>query len=180
MTEAPPALAVRPQFTAEYWTKVPRQTVKAHIQRVTNITVQGEDWVEIVLKEGAAFRRPKADIQQLLTANLEVDVETLNKELVTGLFVPNCGWAFRMTAEDLAEYTKELSIAQHNRQRAAMEQTALAFSAVISQYLIELGATQDEAQGPIVTFPEPVSLDTLNMAKAVMSAMSQIVAQEQQ
>lgn len=184
MTEAPPALAAAPQFTPEYWQKIPRQTVVCHIARITNLPIleDGVPWVEIVMKEnGASFRRPKAEIQQLLTPNLEVHVETLNKELVTGLYVPDCGWAFRMTAEDLAEYTKKLSVAEHQRQRAALEQTALAFAAVITHYLVEtVEAEADADAGNLVHLPRPMTIDVLHMAKSVMSAMNQIVSGAQQ
>lgn len=121
MTRPPPALATPPQFSPAYWAKAPREMFTAHIERVTNLE---EGWVEIVMKEGMALRRERKHIQQLLAPNAEVQLETFNKELVTGLLVPGVGWAFRMTSEDLAEYAKALSVEMH-KQRLAAEQAMI-------------------------------------------------------
>lgn len=117
-SDAPPALSPKPQFTPEYWQNVPRATRKAKIARVTN---KGE-YVEIALTNGAAFQRHRSEIQQLLTVNLDVDIEAIgNGAIITGMFVPNIGWAFRMTAEDLADYTRRLSEAQYAKAQATMQ-----------------------------------------------------------
>lgn len=114
MTDTPPALADLEQYTAEYWKKVPRRTAKAKIARITN---RDNGFVEIALTNNVAFMRQKSDIKQLLTPNLNVNIEVLgpNGEIITGLFVPDVGWAFRMTNEDLAEYAKGLAVAEHRR-----------------------------------------------------------------
>lgn len=140
MSEAPPALVSTPQFTPEYWHKVPRQTQSAEIMRVTNVDVDGVAWVEIAFKNGLAFKRKKSDIGQLLTANMKVHVEFLgNGELITGMLVPDVGWVFRMTAEDLAEYTRELSLAAHERRRAQKQQMIDHLAPFMVDALIRLG-----------------------------------------
>ena len=118
----PPALLSHPSFTAEYWSKAPRQQAPAHIERVTN---RDGGWVEIVLKEGARFMRRKDEIKQLLTANLAVEVETFSSpagRMVTGLFVPGIGWAFRMTAQDLADYARDVATAEWEREQQLKNQ----------------------------------------------------------
>ncbi len=138
----PPALTKRPQFTPEYWQKAPRKTALAHIERVTNLLQAPDDdeqWVEIVLKEGVRFRRKRTEIKQLLTANLEVHLETINEELVTGLMVPGVGWAFRMTADDLAAYAQEAFVDAHNRQQATMAKALAEVTGVITECLGVLG-----------------------------------------
>jgi hypothetical protein len=121
VADVPPALAAPPpQFDAEHWSKVRRTTVAAVIERVTH---KGE-YNEIVLKGGTAFLRKREDIQQLLTANLDVNVEYIAagpQKLVTGLFVPGVGWAFRMSNDDIAAYTREVFAAEHRRQQALRE-----------------------------------------------------------
>lgn len=144
MSDAPPALAPRPQFTSEYWSKVPRQTSVVHIARVTNLE---DGWVEIVMKEGMRLRRERKDIQQLLAPNVEVHVETIHQELVTGLFVPGVGWAFRMTAEDLAKYTIELSVEIHTRRQQARDAMVTQVSTALTSQLEDFGVTlTDPAQ----------------------------------
>jgi hypothetical protein len=87
--------------------------VKAQIARITH---RDNGFTEIALTNGVAFMRQRSDLKHLLTANLNVHVEVLGKgEIVTGLFVPNLGWAFRMSNEDLAEYAKGLATAEHSR-----------------------------------------------------------------
>lgn len=134
MPDTPPALAQMPQFSEKYWAKAPRETMVAHIQRVTTLE---EGWVEIVMKEGMVLRRKREDIKQLLAPNAEVHIETFNKELVTGLFVPPIGWAFRMTAADLAQYAKDLSVEVH-RQQQATEQAMVSHVALALDQLMEI------------------------------------------
>ena len=153
-TQAPPAFANRPQFTPEYWAKVPRQVVKAQIERVTN---KDDTYVEIVLKGGLAFLRKRAEIKTLLTANTVVNVETIkNGAMITGVFVPSPiqgpggqemgQWAFRMTNEDLAEYTKKLSAHEHARQKAIRENMVNHIAAAMLYGIDEVGLmpTEDE------------------------------------
>lgn len=123
----PPALANVPQFTPEHWARVPRTTMVAQIERVTHIPLPDnapegfEQRTEIVLKGGLAFQRKRSEIKQLLTANMTVNVESIgNGKMITGLFCPDVkGWAFRMTNEDLADYTKKLAAFQHQQRRQA-------------------------------------------------------------
>lgn len=138
MTEAPPVLAQHPQFTPQYWRNVPRQTMRTHIDRVTN---KDGNRVEIVLKGGMAFQRDKDEIKQLLTANAEVEIESIGQgRIITGLMVPGVGWAFRMTAEDLAEYTKNLAMAQHEHKvkmvAAMVDHVGAALDAVLEDHNI--------------------------------------------
>lgn len=136
MPEAPPALAARPEFTAKYWSKVPRALTKATIQRVTNLPKGNDDddqYVEIVVDNGVAFRRRKADIAQLLTANMKVSVENIMGEVVTGLHVPEIGWAWRMSNEDLAQYAQDLATHQHiQAQRAKAEIGNIVCGAIVN------------------------------------------------
>lgn len=144
----------KPEFTPEYWQKAPRKTVPATIERVTNVDVNGEAWVEIILKEGARFRRERADIHQLLTANLQVNIEAIVTgagEIITGLFVPGCGWAFRMTAEDLAEYARELSLQVEQAQKAQFERNVMDFTNLIGGYLAQVGLIQPHTYDPTGT-----------------------------
>jgi hypothetical protein len=155
----PPALAARPQFKPEYWAKIPRQTSVVHIERVTKVD---PEWMEIVLKEGPRFRRKRDEIKQLLTANLEVHMETVNKELVTGLFVPGIGWAFRMTNEDLAGYTRDLSVAMYDRERRLQEAMEGFISRQITEFLESRGID------PLVI----ETIDTLLLSKHLLAEMA--------
>lgn len=141
MTNAlPPALANHPQFTPEYWRKVPRITSQGTIERVTNLPEEdGERWVEIVMKGGLAFRRQKHEIQQFLHANQVVHVENINHEIVTGLIVPDVGWAFRMTNEDLAEHTRKIAALMHERKRLARLQMTEVLAAAMQAEIDKQG-----------------------------------------
>lgn len=130
---APPALANSPQFTPEYWAKVPRDMKKLKIVRVTK---KDDEFHEYVFSDNSAFMRRWADVDQgmfhLLHANLEVFVESIKGELVTGLFIPEQGWVFRMTAEQLAEYARTLTTAMNNqRNRARAELTSFLAEAIM-------------------------------------------------
>jgi hypothetical protein len=123
-TDAPLALSKVPAFTPEHWAKVPRKTVTARIAKVDTTELDGVEWSLIYLQGGAIIRREKADIKQLLTRHLEIHVELIQNpqgELVTGVFVPDVGWAFRMTNDDLAEYAKELAAEIQDQQRRQRE-----------------------------------------------------------
>lgn len=129
--KVPPALDNRPQFTSDYWRKVPRSTLKLNIVKVN----RKGDWVEIHLSNGLAFQRPASDIQQLLTPGTAVEIEAIgNGEIITGLLVEGIGWAFRMTAEDLANYTRELAARIYNQQQETRE-------AMIAHVTVALEAT---------------------------------------
>lgn len=117
MNESPPALTDSPQFSASYWRKVERLLNTAVIDRVTNLPVDddGEVWVEIVIGNNMAFRRKKSEINQFLHANQKVLVENIGGKICTGLMVPDVGWAWRMTADDLASHSRELAAQSYRR-----------------------------------------------------------------
>lgn len=190
MTDAPPALTQRPQFTAEYWQKVPRQTVKAKIDRVTNLE---DDWVEIVLTNGAAMRRAKSEINTLLTANLDIEVEMIKMPtgiIVTGLFVPSklAGplggamgqWAFRMTAEDLAEYAKEVTAVVHEQNMAMRANEIHLMGELIKTYLLEktvkasINVCYDDQRHILVES----TIDVDHMAAALVDTIAEIQSQQ--
>lgn len=142
----PPVFADRPQFTPEHWAKVRRDVHSAVIQRVTHIPLpEGADpadqRTEIVLQGGMAFQRKRSEIKQLLTANMKVNIESIGGgKMITGMFCPDVkGWAFRMTNEDLAEYTKRLSVHQHERRRRAEDAMLEFLVRIIEDGLDELG-----------------------------------------
>jgi len=135
--EAPPALADVPQFHPEFWAKVQRQTLSTKIAHVIH---KDNGYTEIAIDGGMAFLRKRKDIKQLLTKNLAVNIEYLANEsgqLVTGLFVPQVGWAFRMSNEDLAEYSRQLAAAEHQRQRNLRELMQLTVAEKMRTYLEE-------------------------------------------
>lgn len=164
-SDAPPALTTQPQFTAEYWQTVPRATVKAKIARVTN---KDHGYVEIVLHNGLALQRQKSEIAQLLTANLEVNIETIgNGKIVTGMFVPPTGWAFRMTAEDLAAYTRKISAAVYAKQQATRQKMVEHVSQALGSTLDELGFTialDDEDKQRVARVLANVAIEALEQA----------------
>lgn len=152
MTQPSPVFAPRPQFTPEHWAKVPREVHQCAIKRLTNISSpdNGEPWVEVILTNGGRFRRKKSEIKQLLTVNLEVNVEVIRSregEMVTGMFVPDVGWAFRMTNDDLAEYTKQLSLAVHEQRRRAREGMIEYLAVHLLEGLKELGFEMEVPSG---------------------------------
>lgn len=122
---APPALANPPQFTEEYWAKVPRQQVPVSVRNVRTLD-NGDKELICALANGQMlrFRRKQGEIAALITPGAQANLELIGDELITGLFLPQEKvWAFRMTAADLAEYTKEVSgalMAQRNKARELM------------------------------------------------------------
>lgn len=132
-----------PNFTPEYWQKVPRRQVPKRIERINHPEFNGEEWVEIILEGGGAFRRKKAEINALLLPRTEVEVELIvaqNGELITGLFLPReKTWAFRMSNEDLASYARAVAMDVARRQHEARE-------AMIAHVALALGVSM-ERQG---------------------------------
>ncbi|AEJ95366.1 hypothetical protein SEA_LITTLELAF_88 [Mycobacterium phage LittleLaf] len=119
----PPALAQLPQFTAAYWEKAPREKAKL---KITRITKKDDGYIEFVFEDGTAFMRNAGEfdmaIFEALHVNSVVYVETFNVSLVTGMWVPDKGWVFRMTAQDLANYAKTVALAGHSvREQARRE-----------------------------------------------------------
>lgn len=141
MISVPPALDNRPQFSPDYWRKVPRSTLKLTITKVNR---KGE-WVEIQLSNGLAFQRPSADIQQLLMPGTAVEIEAIgNGEIITGLLVDGIGWAFRMTAEDLAQYTRELAVRIYQQQQETREAMIAHVTVALDAKLQDLGVEYDD------------------------------------
>src|SRR5690349_13770416 len=98
---------------------------------VARVTKKDDDFIEFVFKTGDAFQRRLSDLDltlfNLLHANLDVFVQSIDSDagsLVTGLFIPEQGWVFQMSSQDLADYTKRLSAALHaQRQKAQLDVT---------------------------------------------------------
>lgn len=149
MSSPPPALAPQPQFTALYWDKAIRAKEKVKLVRMTNMD-DGE-FVEFVFDNGAAFQRRKADLDPDidLHVNLVVYVETINNELVTGMWVPEQGWAFRMTSQDLADYSKKLISALHEQRQAARRSMVDQMARVLEIVLCQKGVNADSKDGNI-------------------------------
>lgn len=144
MTQPPPALAPMAQFTPEYWDKAPRVKARNKLVRITNMPlVEGDyEYVEFVFADNQAFQRRREDLNPNVNLHVNMDayVETINGELVTGMWIPEQGWAFRMTSEDLAEYAKRLSAAMHNqRQRAEQQVTDLAAEVIANAIYDQCG-----------------------------------------
>lgn len=108
------------QFTPEHWDKAPREMHKC---KITRITKKDDEFYEFVFDDGNAFQRRGSDLDpemfSQLHVNLEVFVQTFQGQLVTGLFIPEKGWVFKMTGQDLADYAKRLSSMIHKQRLAA-------------------------------------------------------------
>jgi hypothetical protein len=118
MTDMPgEAVAEAPQFTAEYWSKAPRQMSQP--TQVVGINNRNGS-KEFVCANGGRLVHPVVDIKQLVTVGTTVQVEVINTgngQIVTGMFLPQIkGWAWKMSAEDLAAYAKQVADAV-NKQR---------------------------------------------------------------
>lgn len=159
---APPALAVTPQFTAAYWDKAPRDMSK---RKVARITQKDEGFHEYVFADGNAFMRRDEEVDAALFgrlhANLDVFVETIQGELVTGLFIPEHGWVFRMDGEALAAYARKLATSLNNqRAQARAELTGFLTKAIVEgikkQCEIELLEDAVDVIGPL----DPAELAT--------------------
>lgn len=170
MPGTPPALAQPPQFTTAYWDKAPRAMVKTKLDRITKV---GDTHTEFVFDGGArAFQRNNdelnPDMMKLLHANSEVFVQTFNGELVTGLFVPNNGWVFQMTSEDMVDYAKRLSAAAHKQRQDAMEELKAFVTSVLLAALRDQAGVREAEGGYDITGP----VDLSEVAGYVVSAMS--------
>lgn len=169
MPGTPPALATPPQFTTAHWDRVARDKVKVKLVRITKMD---EKFTEFVFENGQAFQRRTEGLNPdiKLHVNLVVFVETIQGQLVTGMWVPEQGWVFRMTSEELADYAKSLSTEMHNQRLRALEElkgfVALALLEGIKEQ-VDVDITGDLAEA--VTLSGPIQLDTL--AQFVMDAM---------
>ena len=146
MTDTPQVeIEQPPQFTPEFWLKRTRSVVKAKIAKI-NHSKDGAV-TEIVLTTGMAFARKRAEITALLLPGLDIEIEVIaggNGQIITGLFVPGVGWGFRMSAEDLAEYTQKLAKSEAQRHRNMREQMAVVLAQRLIDGLTHLGITFDD------------------------------------
>lgn len=169
--QPPPALSAQQQFTPEYWAGVRREMNKATIERVTKVD---DEFVEFVFKGGNAFQRRWTELDQpffsMLHANLDVFVQTIRDELVTGLFVPEHGWVFKMSDVELAEYAKRLATAIHNQRQQAKSQVTQFAAEALRRGLEQQGEVDTYGEGTVVVIG-PV--DLLELAGYLMDALSQ-------
>lgn len=117
--------ATPPAFQAGYWAKAPRKLMPPATVVTVRQSPNGDK--EIVLDVGARLLRPASDIKQLILPGASVQVQIIRTgggEIVTGLFMPEVkAWAWQMTAQDLADYAREVAEAvgeQRTRVRLAM------------------------------------------------------------
>ena len=173
MTESPPALTDLPQFSADYWRKVERLLTAAQIVRITNLPVEPGDvqWVEIVIGNNLAFRRRKSDIAQFLHANQKVMIENIGGQICTGLLVPDVGWAWRMTAEDLASHAREMATMQYQRAQE-IRAAVLDYVATALTDSLEEQAEVETGSGGGVVIIGPI--DITRLAVAALTAMETI------
>lgn len=147
----PPAFANTPQFTAEYWDKIRRDMKKLKLVRVTKVD---DEFHEYVFDDNSAFMRRDADTDPamfaLLHANLEVFVQSIRGELVTGLFIPEHGWVFKMTGEQLAEYARKLTTSINNQRAQAREE--------LTQFLTEAIVTSIKKMAEITLLEEAIDI----------------------
>lgn len=142
---AAPALANPPQFSAAYWEKVPRQTIAAKVHKVeTTVTENDYSWKEFIcrLPDGQMmrFRRKAEEVNQLVMPGTPVNLEAIHNELITGMYLPDVkAWVFRMTAQDLADYTREVSGVLHAQRLAARELMLKSVADALLRALADLG-----------------------------------------
>lgn len=170
---APPAFAQSPQFTPEYWNKVSRDMRKLKVARITKVD---DEFHEYVFEDNSAFMRRDADCDPAmfakLHANLEVFVESIKGELVTGLFIPENGWVFRMTGEGLAEYAKKLTTTINSQRAQAKEE--------LTQFLTEAivagiqGQCDIENSGAEDTIDVVGPLDPRALAQHLITALDSV------
>lgn len=169
MTQPPPVLVPHPQFTPEYWAKVPREKAKVKLVRITKVD---DEFTEFVFDNDNAFQRRTADLNPdvKLHVNLVVYVETINNEVVTGMWVPEQGWPFRMSNEDLAEYFEKLITARHVQRQRAIEDLREYITLAIVEGLKEQAEVDTVTEDSIdVTGP----FSPRDLATYVMNAMEQ-------
>lgn len=140
----PPALSNPPQFDPAYWDKAPRQMQKVKLAQWRKIDHDdGRQFIEFIFDGGSAFQRNVADIDpnvwEKVHVNSELFVQTFNHELVTGLFLPEVGWVFKMTGEDLANYSRKLTEMLHRRRQDARAELVQFVSDVL---MVELADQQ--------------------------------------
>lgn len=165
----PPALAQTPQFTPEYWSRVPRDMKKVKLVRMTKLE-EGK-FIEFVFDNDSAFQRRAEEldpeIHKQVHVNLEVFVQSIKGEMVTGLFVPTIGWLFKMTDQELADYARKLTTVINNqRNKAKTEMTEFIAAA------LEAGITdQCEVEHLDGAIDVIGPIDLTQLAKYVISAL---------
>src|SRR6478609_4086920 len=67
-----------------------------------------------------------------------IEVEMIGEGLVTGMYLPDVkGWAFRMTAQNLADYARDYTEQEQAKQAAAQEHMRRFLAALIETYLVD-------------------------------------------
>lgn len=164
----PPALANPPQYSAAYWDKVPRQMHKVKLTQWRKMASRDKDFIEFIFDNGSAFQRNVEeidhDVWEKAHVNSELFVQTVKDELVTGLFLPNVGWVFKMTSEDLAGYSRRLTEMLHRRRQAAREELVKFVAWVLGEEL------RDQQSYEPDRYAEWIDLDAL--ATRVINAMA--------
>lgn len=114
MTSAlPPALSMNVRFTAEFWQGAKR--AMSPQRKIDRITRRDEDWLQFQLDNGDALMKRETELDIRPHVNERCYVETVQGILVTGLFLADKGWAFRLDAEQIAQQVR--STAELNYQR---------------------------------------------------------------
>lgn len=150
----PPALSNPPQFSAEYWDKVPRQMAKVKLAQWRKIDEpDGKQFIEFIFDNGAALQRNVGDIDQdvweKVHVNCEMFVQTVKDELVTGLHLPNVGWVFKMSSEDLAGYARRLTEMLHRRRQQAREELVEFVTSVLTVGIMDQCEVENVAEDSI-------------------------------
>lgn len=172
----PPALSTLPQFTAAFWDKAPRDMNPSKVKHVvTKLIEDDETYIEFAFANGNAFMRKQSEcdpeIFSKLHANMQVFVQTYQGELVTGLFVPEVGWVFKMTSQDLADYARKIvTDVQVKRSRAKAELEDF-FTDQIVRGLQEQGAVDGHLDGDAFMASVDFVINVDQLAKYVMNAL---------
>jgi hypothetical protein len=143
-----PAVGNPPQFQAEYWNKIPRLTVSVVIHKVRDLPETGEKefFATTVGGDQMRFRRKIGEINQLVMPGTPANIELIQNELITGMYLPDVkAWVFRMTAQDLADYTKEISGHLHAQRLKARELMIDTMADELYVGLAEVGLIDEDA-----------------------------------
>lgn len=166
-TMTQPDLSIPPQFTAAYWEAAPRKRVPTTIME----TKRKDGLIQIVFVNNMAITRRAEEIRQLIFAGTNVEVEMIGEGLVTGMYLPDVkGWAFRMTAQNLADYARDYTEQEQAKQAAATQQMRAFLTKVIETYLVTSGGEVFDADGTDVVVVE-APIDVEHMADHVMAAL---------
>ena len=154
-----------PNFTPEFWQKVPRRQVRKRIAKINHVEFNGEDWTELILEGGGAFRRKKSEIGALLLPRTEIEVELIvsqDGELITGVFLPNeRTWAFRMTNEELATYARSVANELTRRRQEARHQMIAHVAQAMSMSLERQGLDEMFAPEKFIEVCQGLAVDAV-------------------